>query len=30
MALIFQVDLHCDIQSMIVLLLIAKAILNAR
>jgi len=30
MALIFQVDLHCDVQSIVVLLLFAKAILNAR
>jgi hypothetical protein len=30
MALIFQVDLRCDIRSMVVLLLIAKAILSAR
>jgi hypothetical protein len=30
MALIFQVDLHTDIQSVVALLLIVKAILNAR
>jgi hypothetical protein len=30
MALIFQVDLHSDVQSIVALLLIVKAILNAR
>ena len=29
MALIFQVDLHCDVQSMVVLLLIVRAKLKA-
>jgi hypothetical protein len=29
MALIFQVDLHCDVQSMVVPLLIVRAILKA-